>query len=255
MAGSLVVSDINGAGFVDNLIINPEFTLNQRGSASRTTTSSAYNYDRWYYDGTHLYQGVENESLRNGTYSLSWSGSSTAAYSLNTAGSSGQGAESYTAITSGSQITISGLTTETLWVRFTGDLANLTEVMLSKGTGASSFVGRSYGEELALCQRYYEVLETSSEIVICPMAQYNSTVAYGVYQFTQKRAVPTVTFLAGSTVKYFRGSSAIDIGTPARETIGTQTLRLSVINSATVGTAGWLAFTDGGGALQIDAEL
>ena len=87
------------------------------------------------------------------------------------------------------------------------------------------------------------------------MAQYNSTTAYGAYQFTQKRAIPTVTFLAGSTVKYFRVGSAIDIGTPGRTTISNQTVRLSISNSATAGTAGWLAFTGGGGALQIDAEL
>jgi len=246
MAGSLVVSDINGAGFVDNLIINPEFTLNQRGSASRTTTSSAYNYDRWYYDGTHLYQGVENASLRNGTYSLSWSGSSTAAYSLNTAGSSGQGAESYTAITSGSQITISGLTTETLWVRFTGDLANLTEVMLSKGTGASSFVGRSYGEELALCQRYYEILG-ETDIHYGTLSYPNNGALYGVIAMVysvQKRAVPT---FSNIDFQYFNGGwNSGNVGTTG---VGVKSVCVYPNNATTSNV--WLTR----GSVSVDAEL
>ena len=55
-----------------NLIINGDFRINQRSATSRTQTSSAYNYDRWYYDGTYLYQGVEDKNVRNGTFTLSW---------------------------------------------------------------------------------------------------------------------------------------------------------------------------------------
>ena len=54
--GQLNISSINGSGLENNLLINPEFTVNQRGSATPTTTSNAYNYDRWYYDGTYLYR-------------------------------------------------------------------------------------------------------------------------------------------------------------------------------------------------------
>jgi hypothetical protein len=155
MAGELVVSTINGAGFDGaNVIINPEFTLNQRGAASRTATTG-YNFDRWYYDGTRLLQGVEGNNLRAGTYVLSWSGSSTAEFSLNTAAASGQGSESYTAVTNGGTITIASVGSNNLWVRFSSDLTNLTRVKLSPGTESSGFVARPYGTELALCQRYY----------------------------------------------------------------------------------------------------
>jgi hypothetical protein len=155
MAGELVVSTINGAGFDGaNVIINPEFTINQRGAASRTA-ATGYNFDRWYYDGTDLLQGVEGNNLRAGTYVLSWSGSSTAEFSLNTAAASGQGSESYTAVTNGGTITIASAGSNNLWVRFSSDLTNLTRVKLSPGTEASGFVARPYGTELALCQRYY----------------------------------------------------------------------------------------------------
>ena len=156
MAGSLVVSDINGSGFAPtNLIINPEFTINQRGAATRTTTSSAYNFDRWYYDGTNLLQGVENNNLRATTYVLNWEGSSTCGYSLNTAAASGQGSESYTSISKGGTITIASVGSNNLWLKFTSDLGNLNKVMLVQGVETSIFVARPYGTELALCQRYY----------------------------------------------------------------------------------------------------
>lgn len=156
MAGNLVVSQINGAGIDNgNLVINPEFTINQRGAASRTATSSAYNYDRWYYDGTNLLQGIENLNLRNGTYVVSWEGSSTCSYSLNTASASSQGGQSYTAITSGNTFVISSLGSNNLWLKFNGDLTNLTKVKVTLGDARTDFVARHYGTELALCQRYY----------------------------------------------------------------------------------------------------
>jgi len=197
MAGSLVVSDINGSGFAPtNLIINPEFTINQRGAATRTTTSSAYNFDRWYYDGTNLLQGVENNNLRATTYVLNWEGSSTCGYSLNTAAASGQGSESYTSISKGGTITISSVGSNNLWLKFTSDLGNLNKVMLVQGVETSTFVARPYGTELMLCQRYYQkgkarqwsaVFETTTAIL--------AVISFPVYM----RTAPTITRLSDST--------------------------------------------------------
>lgn len=160
MAGELVVSTINGAGFDGgNVVINPEFTINQRGAASRTATSSAYNFDRWYYDGTNLLQGIEGNNLRAGTYVISWDGSSTAAFSLNTAAAGSQGGQSYTSVTNGGTITIASVGSNNLWIRFTSDLTNLTKVKVSPGTQSSDFVARPYGTELALCEGYFQIVE------------------------------------------------------------------------------------------------
>ena len=189
MAGEIIVSTINGAGFDGgNVIINPEFTVNQRAAASRTTTSSAYNYDRWYYDGTNLLQGVEGNNLRAGTYVISWEGSSTAAYSLNDAAASGQGSESYASVSNGGTITIASVGSDNLWLKFTSDLTNLTKVKLTPGTQASAFVPRPYGTELALCQRYYELGFSSFYIGVTNTYQYSVPVFYKVV----KRATPTV---------------------------------------------------------------
>jgi hypothetical protein len=231
MAGELVVSTINGAGFDGgNVIINPEFTINQRGAASRTA-ATGYNFDRWYYDGTRLLQGVEGNNLRAGTYVLSWSGSSTAEFSLNTAAASGQGSESYTAVTNGGTITIASVGSNNLWVRFSSDLTNLTRVKLSPGTEASGFVARPFGTELQLCQRYFE---KSFPVGTAPIASnFSGAVrginagspgsgcdAFSVFMIpfkVQKRASPTMTTFSGTAIgqiRYFRNTGAtVDGGT------------------------------------------
>jgi hypothetical protein len=212
MAGSLVVSDINGSGFAPtNLVINPEFTINQRGAATRTTTSSAYNFDRWYYDGTNLLQGVENNNLRATTYVLNWEGSSTCGYSLNTAAASGQGSESYTSISKGGTITISSVGSNNLWLKFTSDLGNLNKVMLVQGVETSIFVARPYGTELALCQRYFCVFNGSGGFGLVGSGVFTSTANARVMVVppVEMRANPT----GGQTsanVRCFNGTTEVD---------------------------------------------
>jgi hypothetical protein len=224
MAGELVVSTINGAGFDGgNVIINPEFTLNQRGAASRTA-ATGYNFDRWYYDGTRLLQGVEGNNLRAGTYVLSWEGSSTAEFSLNTAAASGQGSESYTAVTNGGTITIASVGSNNLWVRFSSDLTNLTRVKLSPGTEASGFVARPHGTELALCQRYAcstfpqgtawgQNRGTSGAISVMSQSTSARQLAYFTFPVTM-RATPTVTTYSPSqnNAEWWNDSLSITAG-------------------------------------------
>lgn len=176
-----------------NIIINPEFTVNQRGAASSTTTSGAYNYDRWYYDGSSLLQGVENANIRDGVYTISWAGSANCSYSLNTATSSNQGAETYTSVSNGGNITISGLTTENLWIKFD---AQPTWVKLELGSSTSAFIPRSVGDELMLCYRYCVNLDGKSN-PYQPLGfavLYSSTAGTAtLYVPTQMRAIPSLT--------------------------------------------------------------
>lgn len=156
-AKNISASSINGgqlAGF-RNKILNGRFNINQAGAASRTA-AIGYNYDQWYWDGTYLYQPVPTEDIENGTYTLSWEGNSTAAWSLNATGSSGQGSQTYTPVAKGGQIVVSGKTNQHLWVRFATDLANLNKVQLDPGSVATPYEERFYRQELALCQWFYE---------------------------------------------------------------------------------------------------
>ena len=80
-----------------------------------------------------------------------------------------------------------------------GDFLYVTDVQLEPGTVATPFERRSYGQELALCQRYYESLPPVS--VQFPWASATQVVATNVAFKVTKRTTPTVTLtgVAGST--------------------------------------------------------
>ena len=195
MAGNLNVGSINDVGFMPiNLAINPEFTINQRGAAS-PTAATGYNYDRWYYDGSNLLQGIENLNLRATTYVVSWEGSATCSYSLNTAASSSQGGQTYTSITNGGTLTIASVSSNNLWIKFSGTLTGLTKVSVVPSGTKSPFLPRQYQQELALCQRYFYALVSNA---IGQSTSLNTAQYCTIFHPTVMRAAPTYTLQSGS---------------------------------------------------------
>jgi len=71
----------------------------------------------------------------------------------------------------------------------------LTNVQLELGSVATPFEHRSYGEELALCQRYYEVLRSQQ----IGGAFSAGNLVFGTQFAVTKRAVPTMTVIAQGT--------------------------------------------------------
>jgi len=67
----------------------------------------------------------------------------------------------------------------------------ITGVQLEAGTVATPFERRSYGQELALCQRYYEV--TGMIALTAVIGRYQTG-----YWATEKRASPTLTVTPGA---------------------------------------------------------
>lgn len=99
-----------------------------------------------------------------------------------------------------------------------GDFLYVTNVQLEKGSTATSFDYRPYGQELALCQRYYEksyaqgtVPGTATEVGM----RYNSTLSANTTSYLSmtiqfavpKRTSPTNTYYdaAGTSAKSMRG--------------------------------------------------
>jgi hypothetical protein len=197
MTGNLNVPSINGGpiGGFRNVIINGNPTINQRGYVSGTATSGAnqYTLDRWrvvtsgqsitFTDSANVRtvtapaggceQVVEGLNLITGTYTLNWTGTATATVDGN-------------AVAKGGNVTLTGGTNAT--VRFSSGTFSLAQ--LEVGTVATPFERRSYGQEFALCQRYYAIIE---RVAIGAYA----TSGGGVYAtFTlpvNMRAAPTVT--------------------------------------------------------------
>ena len=93
------------------------------------------------------------------------------------------------------------LTTKVASVEFAIDANQELEiewVKLEQGSIATPFVPRPYGEELALCQRYYQVI--SSLYLYCN--EYNGSISYfnGIVLATPMRTIPTATFNEGFAV-------------------------------------------------------
>jgi uncharacterized protein (DUF2147 family) len=98
-----------------------------------------------------------------------------------------------------------GATGETAVIATLNATWQITGIQLEVGETATPFEHRSYGEELALCQRYYE--EWGGEDAYQPFGYFEGTgtVGYSVFQFTEKRDAPTVTV---SNVAHFQSTRA-----------------------------------------------
>ena len=180
---------------VRNAIINGNPIINQRGYVSGTATSGAnqYTLDRWrvvtsgqsitWTDSGNVRtvtapaggveQVIEGINLITGTYTLNWTGTATATVAGN-------------AVAKGGNVSITGGTDTT--VRFSSGTVSL--VQFEPGTVATPFERRIYGQELALCQRYFEAGYVAARGYASGASQgFN----YALYSYKQtKRSAPTV---------------------------------------------------------------
>jgi hypothetical protein len=100
-----------------------------------------------------------------------------------------------------------------------GDGFEITGVQLEPGTVATPFERRSYGQELSLCQRYYEVGVADSNGGYISAALVS---IYGTISFMQtKRAAPTVSAPANWTTQAAGGgTTSRTFGTGSVSTTG-----------------------------------
>jgi len=129
----------------------------------------------------------------------------------------------------------------------------ITGVQLEVGSTATDFEHRSYGEELALCQRYFQTyVGVEQEWIYCEgnLAHHRWWQVY----FKEMRAKPSFTFVS------WTGGSAGTIGgtvSSLAATIGWRRASVRVTTSATGGSAYQLHHCDSfaNDVLQMDAEL
>lgn len=211
-----------------NLLINPDFKINQRGS---TTYTTGYTVDRWRVTSAtlnattktlsnsnsasgKLLQSLENKPTGTftvtlnvasvtGTVKFSWKDGST----YKTGAVISKGLNTYT-------FTASSLTEVGIDVA-SGASIQLDYMKLEEGSVATHFVEPNKAEELLKCQRYYEKLEVLLGRLVVNTSQNFSTsykskfyrVLNGSYR-AEKRTTPTIS-IKGSLTNTSNGALGV----------------------------------------------
>ena len=227
---NIEVNSLNGGQLAGmrNKVINGAFQINQRLYVSgATTVAGQYTLDRWKVTGTGgitfsttnnkttvtipsgqtLQQVIEGLNLQTGIYILSWEGTSQGRIGGGSYGVSG-------AVT----VSIAGGTNTTVEFN-SGTVAN---VQLELGTVATPFEHRQYGQEMTLCQRYYELVVGGVVMPASSGAFYGVSVIFK----QEKRASPTVTRVSdiesiGANTPFAEAINAIGFRAIAQASVST----------------------------------
>ena len=118
-----------------------------------------------------------------------------------------------------------------------GSYLELANIQVELGKVATDFEHRSYGEELALCQRYYQVVEAHNRFRAAGTSHiYTNTLTY----FVEMRATPSITK---------SGGIVSNIGLEATNSVTSKGLRYELTNTS-AGDAYQL-----GRSITLDAEI
>jgi hypothetical protein len=131
----------------------------------------------------------------------------------------------------------------------------ITGVQLEAGSVATPFERRQYGQELALCQRYYQKFEGDADSSFSLASVWTTTKFFAVRAFPPMRALPDGSFSSTAALQFFSASSAktsTDISVTSFSNASCEVL--GTASSMTPGASGFVRFT-AGGWIDLSAEL
>jgi hypothetical protein len=136
----------------------------------------------------------------------------------------------------------------------------LTGVQLEVGDTATPFEHRSYGDELARCQRYFLMCkpDVASGITHAGFVNLNvrsTTARYGVIHFpVSMRVRPSLAYSGSLTAYSGSGSYAVSAISMNGSSFHTCEMEITAASGATVGDGGWVRIL-AGAYVEFDAEL
>jgi hypothetical protein len=150
-------------------------------------------------------------------------------------------------------------------IKTAGATWQITGIQLELGKVATPFEHRSYGEELALCQRYYQRITGGGYTWITEVQRHNSTGFRSVLHLpVPLRVVPSISY---SNLAYWYNNGSLNAGTQSISVGYTATGRtdISHLNLEYIPTtmglttdgnlSAMLSFTSAGGYLAFSSEL
>jgi len=141
----------------------------------------------------------------------------------------------------------------------TSNYFEITGVQLEVGSVATPFEHRSYGEELALCQRYFQKVEHEGNAIVLGAASfYTSGTLMAAYPYTTTmRATPTGASTSGTNYfVVYSNSGAQYKNSVSFERMGKDRGQILITGlSGTQGHAGVVVISASGAAITLDAEL
>lgn len=141
----------------------------------------------------------------------------------------------------------------------TGNTWQITGVQLEVGDTATPFEHRSYGDELAKCQRYYYRENfTSNDHGIATQSNWNSQALYGVWSIpATMRANPTGSYSSLSDFTLYQNSTTrtlTELNFGSNSLSSRELVSVCSSNITPQGGAGWLR-GQSSGWIALDAEL
>jgi len=132
----------------------------------------------------------------------------------------------------------------------------LTGLQVEVGDTATPFEHRSYGEELALCQRYYERWARSGNLGVTMGHTFSTGNSYGIVNYKTKRASPDCTSSTGLWRIRVGGVGNNETTTTLTfANVGLDTARvLYTGNGTSAGATGWIV-ANHNAYVEFDAEL
>ena len=268
----VVLVRVGGLGLVSgrNLIVNGDFRINQRGAvAGAFVGTGVYFLDRWFAPGGgtgtttwaddggvrtltlgdggeagYVDQIIEASSLPAGTYTASWEGTAKLyIFALNP-------------VYADSPVTFTSDGTANVKFQFRGNGETLRNVKLEWGSVPTPFATSPLGEELALCQRYYQRFggQSAYQSFALGFARSTTAVRISIPIPVSMRASPTLTY---STVTLFNGDFA---SVSALATTSSGISNVIQVDATSSGLTTYrpyslISYNDTSGYVAFDAEL
>lgn len=275
----------------ENLIMNPDFTINQRGVVNYTTTSSTYAYDRWKFVAStsmcytapntgsgaplcimatgyacSVYQYLEQALDLNTTYTITLkTGTNTITGSFTTPTALPSATTNYfNKSSSALTLSVGYNTVYGYWfvqIYLDGTSAaqsvSLKYIKLEKGSVSTIFTPPNPTTELLKCQRYHVCYTGNGTFIGTGFASDTLTALIQVALPTQLRATPTITlsgvYCASSN---HLASSALSVLYKGNTSFNGNSVKFEVGGSGlTKGETCMLQIRTSSGYVSFDAEL